>query len=135
VKVVVGTNVVVSGLLSPSGPPGRVLDLLLSGRATALYDDRILQEYREVVARPRLRLDPALAGLVLATLELDGQLVPSPPLPIQLPYPDDLPFIEVAVTGNASALITGNVRHFEPASHLVPILTPAAFVDLWREGR
>ena len=60
-------------------PPGRVLDLLLSGRAAALYDDRVIQEYREVVARPRLRIDPVLAGLVHTSIERDGLFVSASP--------------------------------------------------------
>lgn len=133
-RIVVDTNVLVSGLLSPSGPPGRVLDLLVSRRAFALYDDRILLEYREVLARPRLRINPVLAELLLSTIELDGMLVPAPPLPVQLPDPDDLPFLEVAVAGAAAALVSGNVRHFEAAAGQlsVPLMPPAAFLDFWR---
>jgi putative PIN family toxin of toxin-antitoxin system len=135
--VVVDTNIVVSGLLSPSGTPGRVLDLLLSGEVVALYDDRILLEYREVVARPRLRIDPALRGAVLDWIEADGVLISAPPLDIQLPDPDDLVFVEVAVAGDAAALVTGNGRHFAPAGPLVrvPILSPAEFITLWHTSR
>ena len=51
-RVVVDTNVIVSGILNPHGPPGRVVDALLSGNNSALHDDRILSEYREVLLRP-----------------------------------------------------------------------------------
>ena len=29
-----------------------------------------------------------------------------------LPDPDDLRFVEVAITGNADMLVTGNMKHF-----------------------
>jgi predicted nucleic acid-binding protein len=31
---------------------------------------------------------------------------------VQLPDADDLPFLEVALSGKADALVSGNVRHF-----------------------
>jgi hypothetical protein len=40
---VLDTNVLVSGLLSANGPPGRLLDAVLSRRLTMAFDDRILQ--------------------------------------------------------------------------------------------
>lgn len=96
----------------------------------ALYDDRILLEYREVVARPKPRIGPTLAGAVLDWNEADGTVVSAPPLAIDLPGPDDLAFIEVAVAGNAAALVTGNARHSAPArsSISLPILSPAEFI-------
>jgi predicted nucleic acid-binding protein len=110
-----------------------VIDLLLSGHVVALYDDRILLEYHEAVARPKLRIDPALAGAVLDWIEADGILVSAPPLAIELPDPDDLAFLEVAVAGGAAALVTSNGRHFAPARSLIslPILSPAEFIALW----
>lgn len=136
-RVVLDTNVVVSGLLSPAGPPGRVLDLLLSGHVVALFDDRILLEDHEVVARPKLRIDPVLAGAVLDWIEADGILVSAPPLPIELPDPDDLAFIEVAVAGDAAAVVTGNGRHFAPAASFIspPILSPAEFIAFWHSSQ
>jgi len=53
-RVVLDTNVFVSGLLRPDGVPGQIVDYLLSGAFVVLYDDRTLGEYREVLARPRL---------------------------------------------------------------------------------
>ena len=38
------------------------------------------------------------------------------PCAVRLPDADDLPFLEVALSGNADALVTGNVRHFPGAS-------------------
>lgn len=47
----------------------------------------------------------------------------------RLPDQDDEPFLEVAIAGEADALVTGNVRHF-PArlAQGMHIVSPAAFV-------
>lgn len=53
-RIVLDTNVLVSGLLNPHGSPGRLLDHFLAGDITLLVDDRILAEYGEVLRRPHL---------------------------------------------------------------------------------
>ena len=132
-RVVLDTNVIVSGLLAPAGPPGRVLDLLSSKRIVALYDDRMLSEYRKVLPRPGLRLSADVVGATLDFIQREGVLVSAPPLRIDLPDPDDRAFIEVAVEGRAVALVTGNIRHFAAACALVevPLKTPAEFIGFW----
>ena len=136
-KIVLDTNVLVSGLLNPAGTPGRILDLISGGHLTLLYDDRILAEYRDVVARPRLRIEPLEAALIIDGIENSGLLLPAPPLDVQLPDPLDLPFLEVAEAGNARALVTGNGRHFTPVRGrvAVPVLTPAEFFEFWQQSR
>jgi len=51
VKIVLDTNVLISGMLSPSGPPGKIIDLLRSGALQLVVDDRILSEYTDVLRR------------------------------------------------------------------------------------
>jgi predicted nucleic acid-binding protein len=52
---------------------------------------------------------------------------------IELPDPDDLPFIEVSQAAQADALVTGNVRHYPAASrHGIGVLTPAEFMRRWQ---
>ncbi|HEX5726335.1 MAG TPA: putative toxin-antitoxin system toxin component, PIN family [Longimicrobiaceae bacterium] len=128
------TNVLVSGLLSPFGPPGRILDLVTSLHLTVLHDDRILIEYRDVLSRPKLKIGSGEATAVIDLIERGGGLVVAPPLAIVLPDPDDLSFLEVADAGGADALVTGNERHFAPlhGKHRVPVLAPAAFLSLWK---
>lgn len=132
-RVVVDTNVLVSGLLSAAGPPGRVVDLVLAGEVVVLFDDRILAEYGDVLARPKLRIAPGEAAAILELIEHQGLLVSAPPLSLTLPDPDDLPFLEVADAGSANALITGNARHFAPTrgSHAVSVVGPASFISTW----
>lgn len=136
-RIVADTNVLVSGLLSPHGPPGRIVDMVVTGAVPLLYDDRILAEYRAVLARPRFGFEVADVTALLDVVVRGGILVPAAPLPVTLPDPTDLPFLEVAVAGGASALVTGNARHFAPARdrYAVRILPPAAFLQLWLAER
>ena len=53
------TNVLVSAFIRPeASPPAEVLDDILSGKVTLLYDDRILAEYAEVLGRKRFGFGP-----------------------------------------------------------------------------
>lgn len=129
-RVVVDTNVLVSGTLNPHGAPGRIVDALLAEAITALHDDRILSEYREVLLRPAFGFRRSDVEALLDFLESAGEHVSAEPLALVLPDPDDLPFLEVATSGSADALITGNVRHFKPrrGQVRVAITTPADFL-------
>ena len=55
-RVVIDTNVLVSGLLKQGTPPAEVVADVLAGQLVPLYDHRILDEYREVLARPKFKL-------------------------------------------------------------------------------
>lgn len=135
-RVVVDTNVLVSGLLSAHGPAGRIVDWIVGGRLSPLYDDRILDEYRRVLGRSRFGFHPRDVRDLLRQLEATGEPVTAEPWPGELPDPGDRPFLEVAVTGRARALLTGNRRDYEPStgSHPIAVVSPRRLVDRLREG-
>jgi putative PIN family toxin of toxin-antitoxin system len=136
VRVVVDTNVLVSGLLNASGPPGRVVDGVMLGELVPVVDDRLLSEYREVLARPKFRFDLVQRERVLEFVERVSERVVAPPLGADLPDLDDLPFLEVAACGAVEALVTGNIRHFPPEQRFgVRVLSPAELVVRWAERR
>ncbi len=58
-KVVLDTNVVVSGLLSPFGPPGEIIRMTAGGLLELCYDARILSEYQSVLLREKFPFDRA----------------------------------------------------------------------------
>lgn len=128
-KIVVDTNVLVSGLLNPRGAPGRILDLLLAGHVSLLVDDRMQAEYHEVLRRGRFGFDARDVGALLAFIDATATHVHGTPLAKRLADEDDEPFLEAAIAGEADALVTGNVRHF-PArlAQGIRIVSPATFV-------
>ena len=134
-KIVLDTNVLVSALLSPYGPQARLLDLILLDKLTPLYDDRILHEYRQVLLRERFGFEPLAVEALLQYVDLVGMKVVASPLAEQkaAPDPEDLMFLEVALAGQADAVITGNVRHFPAAiRHGIRVVEPAAFLAQWQ---
>jgi uncharacterized protein len=95
-----------------------------------LHDDRILSEYRKVLLRPTFGFARSDVEGLLDFVESTGEHVSVEPLSLVLPDPDDLPFLEVAISGAADALITGNIRHFKPrrGRHSALVTTPADFL-------
>jgi hypothetical protein len=93
---VLDTNVLVSGLLSPFAPPGRLVDVLLGRRLRLALDDRIEIEYREVMARPRLGIEPVRREAFLAILQFQEHLTAMPWPHRGPPDKDDIIFLEVA---------------------------------------
>jgi len=84
VRGVLDTNVLVSGLLTPHGPTGRVVDLLLAGQVVLLADDRILGEYIEVLGRPKFAFRPEDIVNLLEYLRATAELVVAPPLRVRV---------------------------------------------------
>jgi len=135
--VVLDTNVLVSSLLSSKGPPAKILDLILGDHIVVAYDDRILGEYEEVLARPELRISPDKTLAVIDHIEVAGQYIESKALPTEgYTDPDDIMFAEVFITSEADALVTGNLRHYKPLlkqDRLV--LSPAQFLEKFFPGQ
>ena len=133
-KVVVDTNVLVAGLLSPFGRPGEVVRMIVAGSLSLLYDARIMAEYAHVLKRPKFSLSPEHIEALLDQVKAEGVVVASDPLFIRLPDKEDEAFLEVALAGHAHCLITGNLKHFPATARQgMRVLAPAEFLDMYRQ--
>ena len=132
-KVVLDTNVLVSGLMTREGPCGMILDLLSDDHISAVLDSRMMSEYRRVCAEPRLCLDAGAVCDFMHFLEDCAESITAMPLAAILPDPDDLPFLEVAAAVQA-VLVTGNKKHFpQKVVGAVRVVSPREFLDMLRE--
>lgn len=128
-KIVLDTNVLLSGLLSPFGPCGDIVRMVTSGNLTLCVDARVLSEYDEVLRRPKFRFDHDKVAVILDYIERSSWVVSSTPLPLSLPDPDDEAFLEIAVSGGVDYLFTGNAAHFPSEScQGIKVLSPADFL-------
>ena len=100
------------------------------------FDERIFAEYADVLARPELQFPPEQVHTVLDFLWREGARVRPEALALRLPDPDDAMFVEVAVSGLASALASGNIRHYPLGQRRgVRVMTPREYVAARAEGR
>jgi uncharacterized protein len=134
-RIVLDTNVLVSGLLSPFGPPGEIVRMLSAGTVRLCVDARLLSEYEQVLQRPRFGLDPDAVAALLDYIEATSQKVASAPLRVRLPDADDEAFLEVAIACGAEYLVTGNLVHFPTDARAeVSVVSPADFVRAYRSA-
>jgi len=133
-RIVLDTNVLVAGLLSPFGPCGEIVRMVSSGEVTLALDARILTEYQEVLARPKFKFDRDKVTTILDLIEHRGAVVASSPLLNPLPDPDDEPFLEIAIAARVATLVTGNHVHFPTEScQGETVLSPTEFLMFYRQ--
>lgn len=132
-KIVLDTNVLVSGLLQPYGSPGQIVRMVSSGVLELCHDSRILSEYREVLLRPKFAFHQKDVDVLLEQIKLCGHAVSAESLKGALPDPDDEIFMEVALSGKAAYLVTGNLKHFLAyEGKEVKVVSPSEFLKLCR---
>lgn len=125
-EIVLDTNILVSALINPKGLPAKILNLVLNGRLTILYDNRIIGEYIEVLNRKKFNFSHEMIEPLIDFIKYEGEFIASLPLKTHFVDEDDRMFLEVAVSGNAEYLITGNTKHFPPENYIV---TPKIFIE------
>ena len=130
-RVVLDTNVLVSGLLKPEGNERRVLRLGLSAtRMTLLLSPAIMREYEAVLPRPRLKLTASDVSQTLSAIRAAGEWVePNLTLRVTKDEPDNR-FLECAVAGQAAYMVTGNARHFPRHYKRIQIVQARRLLEL-----
>lgn len=127
---VIDTNVIVSALLSSEGNsnPIVVLRETLRGRITPLYNEEILDEYREVLSRDKFNLQKQNVDTVINHIKRSGlKLERTKALNEVFPDPKDVVFYEVTLSKDDAYLVTGNIKHFPKKPFVV---TPAEMVAI-----
>ncbi len=132
-KVVVDTNIIVSGLLTPYGNSAEIIRLIVNSKLTLCYDSRIYTEYYEVLNRPKFNFQKEKISTLLKEIEFTGELAIGIPLNESLPDPDDNMFLEIALESNAECIITGNLNHFpKDFCFNIPVFSPSLFVSYYK---
>jgi len=129
VKVVADTNILVSALIFPGGPPEGFYRLALEGRITLVASPPLLAELGRVLTEKfgwqGERTEEALEQLIrLAEIVHPDQVITD----IEAD-PADNQVLEAAATGNVTAIVSGDQHLFALGVWRgVPIQTPAVFV-------
>ncbi|MEI6167527.1 MAG: putative toxin-antitoxin system toxin component, PIN family [bacterium] len=130
IAAVFDTNVVISGVLSPNGSPGKLLNAVLDGLCQPVVTDSVLAEYEVVLSRPKFGFPSSRIHSLLDAIRSRAVFAPFAPVMNagSLPDADDVIFIEAAFGLNVP-IVTGNAKHFpkQVVKH-IPILSPAEFL-------
>ena len=130
-NIVLDTNVLVSGMINPNGTPGRIIDLVSAGTVNIVLDDRIFEEYCNVLNRPLFRrhFSDFEKTSIIEFFKISGIRAKTSVVVTDLPDMGDIPFLEIALSQDIP-LVTGNLKHF-PKSKTInrTIITPNEFIN------
>jgi putative PIN family toxin of toxin-antitoxin system len=111
-RLVLDTNVFVSGLISPSGSPVRILRAIQNRKIIHLVSDPIVDEYLRVLDYPRIRkfnqVTDGFIADIAASLVYRTERVELFSIFDYSPDPNDNVFLATAVDGKAVMLVTGD---------------------------
>lgn len=133
-RVVLDTNVLLSALISQSGPPDAIYNAWRAARFELVTSMVQLDEVRRVSRYPRLKaiLPAHRVGAMVNNMQRAIVLehLPSPPQGVEINDPNDAFLVTMALAGEADYLVTGDRRagllQLGSAGR-TRIVTPAAF--------
>lgn len=107
-RVVVDTNVWVSGLIIPDSAPGQVLRAMRDRRFELVASWHVAQELADVLRRPRLRRYEIEEQDIEDVFRLLAPALPTADLDVPIRDPDDAPVVAAALAGAADVIVTGD---------------------------
>ena len=127
-RVVIDTNVLVSGLAYPGGVPGRIVAAWRQGALDVVLSRYILDEVARVLPRlPRITLTPSeIRDLVDSFVFMADIDEPASGTDEQLRDPADQPVLQTLIASQATWLVTGD-RDLLVLADRYPIITAAQF--------
>ena len=140
-RVVLDANVLVSALISEKGSPARLVACWQDEKFDVVVSPTILQELDRVLRYPRLQERYHLPeDDIQRLLRLLGrqaiEVVPSEELTVIKRDPTENHYLECAIAGNASVIVTGDQHLLElEECEGVEILSPAGFLAFLRLER
>lgn len=131
VYAVIDTNVFVAALLTKNNDSAtvKVFEAIADGMITPLFHKEILEEYEDVLSRPKFKFSKDTINAVLDMIVKYGvEVYPKPTGEILIDM-DDLIFYEVAMEkrDDDSYLVTGNQKHYPVRDFIV---TPTEMINI-----
>lgn len=131
---VIDTNVLVSAMLKWDSVPGLVLKHVFGGNLVPVFNDKILEEYQEVLLRKKFPFAEEDVYMVLESLQEQGISIDAGKLEIELPDEKDVVFYKVVMEKrkkDSAYLVTGNIKHFPKEPFVV---TPREMLEILEEN-
>ena len=128
-KVVLDTNVLISGILF-GGNPRQILELVIQGKIDAYISPAIFTEFREVLIRPKFGLTQEKCFSIAKEIE-DIFCFVFPRITVDLikDDPEDNIILECALAAGVKYIITGDPHLLKlELFEKIKIISPASFV-------
>ena len=128
-KIVLDTNVIVSGILFGGNPRG-VIQSVIEGRSILYISTPILEEIEAVLLRPKFKLNASIVRNLVYEIEQISIFAESKKaINIVKKDPDDNKFIECAIASNSEFIISGDVHLLEIKKYRkIKIITPQEYL-------
>jgi putative PIN family toxin of toxin-antitoxin system len=130
VRVVLDPNVLISALLSPSGPPAQAVSRWLAGDFELIVSESLLRELDDALAYPKLRRRVAAdeAAAFHDLLRRAAILAPEPPAGSHHAADPDDDYLLALAEAERALLVTGD-EHLLSLADDLPIVTARTFVE------
>lgn len=130
VYAVIDTNVIVSALISKKAEPYplSVMAHVYSGVIIPVFNDEIINEYKDVLSREKFHLNQSDIVLAMKAITDYGVNLERTKVNDEaFPDPKDIVFYEVKMSKEDAYLVTGNIKHFPQKPFVV---TPKEMVEI-----
>ena len=134
-RVVIDTNVFVSGTAIANTPPSQVLDLWRNGLIVLVTSPQLMAEVKDVFTRPEIM---TFTGVSVEETETFLQEIKRRSYITKGEYhieplannPADTAVLQAAVEGQATHIVTGDKKHLLPLKEFqgIPILPPLDYL-------
>lgn len=133
VRVVIDTNVFVSGLLKSDNPPLNVVDLFIEDKINLIISEEVFSEYIKVLLRPELKVKKDNIIRLISIFILKAEIIKvKTKLDIIERDPSDNKFLECALDGKVDYIITGDKHLLELKKYKkIKIVDPKTFIDIF----
>ncbi len=131
--IVCDTNVLISALLFPGGPPDEILKLVRDGYVKLAISKEICVEL-EGVLREKFELpEKDVKEIIKSIREISFLVQPKEKINLIKKDPPDNRILECAIAADAYYIITGDLKHLQPWKEFrgIPILSPAKALILF----
>ena len=131
--VVLDTNVLVAALITsnPMSPTAQIISFLYKGILKPVYNDKIIEEYLDVLNRKHFNFNPKIVEELINTVQALGLNIKETVKTDEIfQDPDDIVFYEVRMSVEDSYLVTVNQKHFPVKPFVV---TPKQMLEILKE--
>ena len=136
IRVVIDTSVLVSAVISPTGPNAQILDLVIAGKIRPYITADMIEEYDRVFEYEHLKhLDKRRVARVRRLLVAAAVKVKSPGRLKISSHDDDNRIYECAVAAKADYIVTENTKHFKKPYKTTKIITARQLLTLVETGQ